>query len=309
LIEVILFLALDCAPCHQAIATSFAKTPMANSSGKVTQFRVAEFTHAPSSTKYKIEASGIVSIETPEAKARQRLDYFIGSGSHGQSFLFVRNRKLYEAPITNYAHKGWAASPGYESDKNSDWTRPVTRGCLWCHASGTRPIYGTLNSYADPVFTHGGISCERCHAVTNKHFNNPVKMEAEARNDVCRQCHLLAERRDLPGKSFFEFKPGMKLSGLVTYRSKAQTVEAPLGTTSHFERLEQSACAKASGEKLWCGTCHSPHPTVARDRNQACLTCHADQKGKRGGDCVTCHMPRNPAPDSGHAVFTDHWIR
>jgi hypothetical protein len=306
----LLFLfALDCAPCHAEIAASFAKTPMANSSGRVAGMAPAEFLHEPSQTRYTIGAGGTVKITTPEAKAQQRLDFFVGSGAHGRSYLFVRDRKLYQAPITLYAHKGWGASPGYERDKNSDWTRPVARECLWCHASGTRAIHGTVNTYAEPVFTHGGVACERCHASAAGHFNNPSKMSADARNDVCRQCHVLAGRRDLPGRSFFEYRPGMLLRELVTYETKPQSPETPLSTTSHFERLAASACAKASGDKLWCGSCHNPHPSAAADRNLSCLGCHSAQKGKRGGDCAGCHMPRNAAPDSGHAVFTDHWIR
>jgi hypothetical protein len=93
---------------------------MANSSGRIQSLQPAEYLHQPSSTRYTISSKATVTIETPAAKARQQLDFFIGSGTHGQSFLFLRNRKLFEAPITIYTHKGWGPSPGYENDKNSD---------------------------------------------------------------------------------------------------------------------------------------------------------------------------------------------
>jgi hypothetical protein len=287
-------LAIDCAPCHKEIAANFARTPMANSSGRVTQLPAARYIHSPSQTQYDISSTGRVAIATPEARATQQLNYFIGSGAHGRSFLFLRNQKLYEAPITHYAHKGWGPSPGYEKDKNSDWTRQITKDCLWCHTTGTEPQ---------------GLSCERCHAPDEKHFNKPTSLAVEARSDVCRQCHQLANRRDLPGKSFFDFKPGMRLDDLVRYETKPIQIETPLSTTSHFERLAESACAKSSGDKLWCGTCHSPHSSKAQDPNQSCRNCHVQNQCGRGVECAACHMPKNTAPDSSHAVFTDHWIR
>ena len=307
-IPLLLTLALDCTPCHAKIAASFAATPMANSSGRVTSLEPAKFLHQSSATRYSISSKAEVTITTPTAQARQQLHFFIGSGAHGRSFLFLRDHKLFEAPITLYTHKGWGPSPGYENDRNSDWTRPIARECLWCHASGARPIYGTANTYADPVFTHGGLTCERCHAASGKHFNNPAKLPPEARSDVCRQCHQLNGRTDLPGQSFFSFKPGMRLSDLVRYETKPQLPGTPLSTTSHFERLAASACAKSSGDRLWCGTCHNPHPVEAK--SNTCLACHTGNNVcRRGPDCASCHMPKNTAPDSGHAIFTDHWIR
>jgi len=99
----------------------------------------------------------------------------------------------------------------------------------------------------------------------------------------------------------------MLLSDLVSYQTKPQQPDTPLSTTSHFERLAASTCAKASGDKLWCGTCHNPHPT--KTSANACLKCHINNLCRRGPDCASFHMPKNTAPDSGHATFTDHWIR
>jgi hypothetical protein len=91
--------------------------------------------------------------------------------------------------------------------------------------------------------------------------------------------------------------------------------------TSHVENLAQSACKQASGDRLWCGTCHDPHtlPTAAQRVSwfrSKCLTCHqvdtctapsAARKAK-GDDCASCHMPRNPVTDAQHVVYTDHSI-
>jgi hypothetical protein len=92
--------------------------------------------------------------------------------------------------------------------------------------------------------------------------------------------------------------------------------------TSHAEDLARSACKKASGDKLWCGTCHDPHSVPAANDKAAyfrskCLTCHqtsdcrAPQSARvaNGDNCTACHMPRNPPSDVEHVVFTDHAIR
>jgi hypothetical protein len=94
---------------------------------------------------------------------------------------------------------------------------------------------------------------------------------------------------------------------------------APAGAfkvISHVEQLALSACARNSGGRLWCGTCHDPHdkPLQSVQYYRArCLTCHttnfpASHPG-RDTDCLSCHMPRRNAQDGGHTVFTDHRIQ
>lgn len=310
MILLLFFLAMeDCSQCHASIVKAYRQTPMAKSSGTLRELKTARFRHEPSKTTYKISGTQ-VAIETPVQTASQALQYFIGSGAHGTSYLFSRGNKLFQAPITLFREKGWAMSPGYEADDHSDWTRPVDRNCLWCHASGTRLIYGTVNQYANPPFSEGGIVCNRCHSAEGTHYNNPATLAPPARADVCRQCHMTGlSRADQPGHSFFEYRPGMNLNSLVDYRSAPQSVDGDLKVTGHFERLAMSKCQIASGDKLWCGTCHNPHPTSTVDPNTACRSCHASQTCQRGPDCNSCHMPKAPSREAGHSIFTDHWIR
>jgi predicted CXXCH cytochrome family protein len=88
------------------------------------------------------------------------------------------------------------------------------------------------------------------------------------------------------------------------------------------ENLAQSACKRASGDKLWCGTCHDPHTAPEPAEKAAyfrgkCLSCHQTQdcraaqlaRQANGDDCIACHMPRGPTSDIQHVVFTDHSIR
>ena len=124
-------------------------------------------------------------------------------------------------------------------------------------------------------------------------------------------------RIDRAGHSFGQYRPGESLSEYAAYFVMDAPGEKVLRTTSHVELLEESRCRKASGERLWCGTCHDVHTTPEnrvewyRDK---CLSCHGGESAGvvracgRGPDCVTCHMPRIPLPGA-HSSFTDHWIR
>jgi len=94
-----------------------------------------------------------------------------------------------------------------------------------------------------------------------------------------------------------------------------------LNVNSHFEKLQQSACKRASGDVLWCGTCHNPHAEPAAAARvdyyrTRCERCHQPSacreqraaRQKAQDDCVACHMPKSPVRDNLHAVYTDHSI-
>ncbi|MES1257733.1 MAG: cytochrome c3 family protein, partial [Acidobacteriota bacterium] len=84
-----------------------------------------------------------------------------------------------------------------------------------------------------------------------------------------------------------------------------------LKVTSHVEKLAASACKQASGDALWCGTCHDPHgggaSAAAAKTQAACVGCHQTAH-RRQEQCASCHMPRAKASDAGHGVLTDHSI-
>src|SRR5262249_26449665 len=89
----------------------------------------------------------------------------------------------------------------------------------------------------------------------------------------------------------------------------------PFKVISHAEQLALSACSRGSAGKLWCGTCHDPHPAApqtSRTYNARCETCHQKPLAKSHPtetNCIACPMTRQPAQDGGHTVFTDHRIR
>ncbi|HEY7392012.1 MAG TPA: multiheme c-type cytochrome, partial [Bryobacteraceae bacterium] len=331
-----------CASCHAAIYRSFLRTPMAHSSGRVgteepkETFDRTEFRDSHGAVTYHVgQETGKYFFEfrqqgTKEPiQGRRPLEYFVGSGAAARSYLFTLDGFLYEAPVAYYSNSAsWNSAPGYAGFDYPYLTRPINPGCLECHSSAIRRIAGTQNSYESPPFREGGVACERCHGPGSDHIAkrkpmvNPAKLGAAERDSICEQCHLSGEIRvPQAGKEEGDFQPGDRLAKYVTVFVRSGEPSL-LRVTSHVENLAQSACKRASGEKLWCGTCHDPHFVPDASEKAAyfrskCLTCHrtSDCKGARlerqtnGDNCTTCHMPRNPTADIDHVVFTDHSIR
>jgi tetratricopeptide (TPR) repeat protein len=173
------------------------------------------------------------------------------------------------------------------------------------------------------VFLEEAISCERCHGPSQEHLKhpgpgsivNPAKLAPAARDSICEQCHLVGVTQRIlnPGKHFADFHPGRQLEDVFTLYTRAGA--RAFRVISHAEQLALSACARGSQGKMWCGTCHDPHPQAAptpQFYNRICQTCHAGKLAKShpaATNCVTCHMARRSAQDGGHTVFTDHRIR
>jgi Tfp pilus assembly protein PilF len=297
-----------CQPCHTALFAAYSRTPMARSSGRVESLADAEFTAA--GHRYRI-ASNRLYFDRGSAG----IDYFVGSGAAGRSFLFQREGYLFELPVSWYSRKRlWEASPGYEREPDIRLDRAVDRTCLICHASRVQPVFGTQNRYGDPPFLEDGLGCERCHGPGSEHVRNPAavrlvnpaKLDAPLRDSVCAQCHLTGQARiERAGRRFAEFRAGQNLAEVVTY-FVWNSPRADLQVTSHVEKLAASACKRASGDALWCGTCHEPHTNTDKTQS-ACLGCHAGAH-HREQVCASCHMPKSAPSDAVHGVSTDHSI-
>lgn len=292
-------------------------TPMGTTSGIVTPSEefAGQIYHPASNTKYEIVAAP-QALEMRWRGQRLVLSFFIGSRRMGRSYAFLDNDYLYQAPVGYYATRhGWDMAPGYQSDKEPYLDRPITRDCLYCHASGARFADGTLNRILNLTELHG-VSCERCHGDGEKHaarpsrdnIVNPRRLSGAARDSVCEQCHLSGQARfPLPGKSLEDFRPGQELSDYLAVFTAATAPEG-IRVNSHAEALGRSRCRQAG---LWCGTCHNPHQSTASFREK-CLSCHGPDQcpspARNQEDCTECHMPKARAYDGGHTVFTDHSI-
>ncbi len=290
---------------------------------------------------YRRRRKAIASSEFSRAdsgvRGQRSLTWFVGSGRVARSYLSSLEGFLFQSPVSYYSLAGkWDISPGYQQHRFVHLTRAVGTGCLQCHASGLQPVAGTQNRFGDPPFWEGGVSCERCHGPGKNHVAkmisgnrkgpaeivNPVKLDAARRDSVCAQCHLTGAAR-IPrahGKDD-SYRAGALLSDHFAYFVWTGAGSSTMGANSHFEKLQQSSCKRASGERLWCGSCHDPHSEPEpskradfyRSRCQKChelSACKEDLPARRKAqdDCIACHMPKGQVRDTEHAVFTDHTI-
>lgn len=320
---------LACRDCHASEVAGYARSPM-NHSLRIagTEPRGVVTTSKGSISAQSSLGSSLQILDSAGTRSEFHVDYVIGSGRHASGYLIDIDNHLFQSPIAYYrSRRGYGLAPGFESNADPDFTRPITPGCLFCHAGEAVPVSGTRNEYVSPPFHALTIGCSRCHGSAAEHLAdpgsgniiNPGKLAAAERNSICEQCHLIGVARVLnPGKNFGDFKPGEPLEKTFTVY---HNVPVP-GTTGNFrvisqaEQLALSLCARRSNGKLWCGTCHDPHYLPAEPiayYRAKCLLCHdaafPGNHPSKTSNCIGCHMPRRDTTDGGHTAFTDHRIQ
>jgi hypothetical protein len=339
-----------CAGCHRAIYEHYEATPMARASGPALDgLMEGSFTHEASGVHYRIfkrdgaagehDGAGWLSYARPETAAggylngEVKLAYFVGSNTRGRTYLFERDGYWFETPVNWYAKKRvWDMAPNYLNAREMPLTLPVDANCLHCHVSGVAAaLPGARNHFAAAPFAHGGIGCASCHGDAAEHVwtkgkaavLNPAKLNAARRDSVCLQCHLEGETAVYRlGHSLATYRPGDALFDSVAYFVHQGEVGPHGRATSQYEALLQSACKRASGERMTCTTCHDPHSSqttaTAVERvayyRAKCLSCHTGAKYATAHhpeqpDCATCHMPRAASEDIAHEQVTDHRIQ
>ncbi len=332
-----------CAGCHKEISQSFRQTGMGRSMSSA----------ASSVADLHLKASGPISNGPPnrifESFARDgilfqtesgeqagkfvfrstyRMDYAIGSGEHGLSFLSLRGRHLFQAPLSWYAStNAWDLSPGYDRI-DFGLSRPIPTGCIACHSARPQPVPDRGGLFEDPPFLELPIGCENCHGPGEAHVShptsqtivNPARLKPRLADNVCMFCHENGDSRILlPGKAYSDFRPGTYLGDTVAI-FKMRTTKGDTDVLEHNDAMEHSRCFRASQGKLSCITCHDPHRRI--DRSQAaafyrekCFTCHNDSSCKLplasrqpNDDCAGCHMPKRPSGQIAHTALTNHRI-
>jgi len=347
-----------CKGCHPEIYATFMQTGMGQSFGAATKEKSAadfnpahalvydsalDFYYKPywENNAYYIMEFRLDGRDTVH-KRIQKVDYIVGSGQHTNSHLFSSNGYLYQAPITFYTQKQrWDLAPGFEKGASSRFKRLIEIECMSCHNGYPDFVANSENKYNS---LKSGIDCERCHGPGSLHVHdrqnsipvdtskgpdysivNPRRLPAELQNNVCQRCHLQGIAVLNDGKTFFDFRPGMKLSQVMNvFMPEYEGARDKMIMASHVERMKKSQCYLQSGQ-MSCITCHNPHVSVKfTPRSQylnACQKCHSNApeqkqctelpatRALKNNDCVTCHMPRNSSIDIPHVAVTDHFIR
>jgi hypothetical protein len=322
-----------CASCHQAQAEGFRHTPMGRSLSPIgdiaaqerydpktnNPFQALGYTFEVVSRAGKIyhrqlrkEPLGKVITEHED-----EVQFALGSGNHGRSYLFVREGHLYLSPISWFSEKRiWDLSPGFEDVSLSG--RPIRADCLLCHCNQARAVHDTENGYEQPIFNGYAIGCERCHGPGELHVRsrrqgeaiedwdntivNPNRLAPSLREAVCEQCHLLGKHRVLRrGREISDYRPGLPLHLFRSVFVSAPEVADSDDDVNQVEQMYSSRCFRSSQGKLGCISCHDPHDRPPPDKReayyrQACLQCHpfpdSSSPDRGGGRGRGCSLPR-----------------
>lgn len=344
-----------CISCHSNVHATFAETGMGQSFGKANLEKTAasfgphalvyddknDFYYYPyfKDSIFYIDEFRLDGKDTIHKRTEQ-VDYIIGSGHHTNSHIIDVNGYIFQAPITYYTQEGiWDLAPGFGDKENKRFSRSLDTECLTCHNHYPTFQEGSSNKVLDMPL---GIQCERCHGPGSLHAKeklagnivdtaatadytivNPRRLSRELQMDLCMRCHLQGTTILQPGKTFFDFKPGMELSSIMnTFLPRSSGSDRKFIMASQADRLRQSPCYVNS--EMTCISCHNPHQSVRtlpeNFFNKKCQSCHQSRQvetcseepaimAAKNNDCISCHMPKAGSLDIPHISITDHNIQ
>lgn len=233
------------------------------------------------------------------------VEFAVGSGKRGRSYLLNREGLLFMSPVTWYTegHR-FDLSPGYAPASHPRFSRRASDGCLACHAGLMATDDSGPHRYSANPFREESIGCERCHGPGREHIDfhsvprteksfatapekdpivNPANLSPILRDDICNQCHLQGVERILRyGRSEFDFRPGDRLSDIWATFVRGDRIDPSGSSTravSQVEQMHASECYLKSNGQLTCTSCHDPHQSPAPEQRLAfyrtsCLNCH-----------------------------------
>ena len=347
-----------CRGCHEEIYVNYRRMAMGRSMSPA-----VEATHAPArgritvhsekldryfevfrdegqlyQSEYALDESGGKVFENVH-----KLEYAVGSGVNGVTYIVRRGDHLFEAPLSYYARaRKWALSPGYEF-VDVGFNRPVHAACLACHAGRPMSVKDREGLYRDPPFEELAIGCENCHGPGKLHVEkrlskmesaedidltivHPLKMPARIAEGICMNCHQGGDARVLqPGKNYEDFRPGTHLNDtLAIFKLPAERGGArESDLLEHQFSMELSACFRESRGELSCFGCHEIHDQPASAAKagyyrEKCFQCHDNEscaqpldwrmRRKPANHCAGCHMPRRDIDVISHSSLTNHRI-
>ncbi len=352
---------MACAECHAGIAKSYQSHSMAHSLSEVLEEPVEDYKgnhtfETYPGCKYIIAASneGVTHSERLLDEADHVIyeqevpvQFAIGSGKRGRSYLINRNGPLYMSPVTWYTEKQrFGLSPGYAEKQHPRFSRRLSDGCLTCHSGRTASLNDGPHRFESSPFLEKSIGCERCHGPGQDHIAfhqsegrdvnaesdsdpivNPARLSLQLSDEICYQCHLQGVERVLRyGRSEYDFRPGERLSdtwAIFVQGSRIDHTNRSTRAVSQVEQMLESECYQRSEGQFGCTSCHDPHSSPSPQNRvdffrSKCLACHEQQisdcsapqaeRLKRDNSCINCHMPKLDASDVPHTSQTDHRV-
>jgi hypothetical protein len=314
-----------CAQCHRKESEFYKLTPHARDSGLATAKNIVGSFSPGHNVLHTANPNLIVNmVAAPDgfyqsavnladqSRLSERFDIAIGSGRHGQTYLYWQNDLLYEMPASYWTfNHGWVISPGFPAGQ-VHFDRVIVPRCLECHASYFTSLAPPPNRFQKDSLVLG-IGCERCHGPGAQHVAhersaaithseklhdtivNPAHLTRDRQLDLCALCHAGAVE---PIRPPLTFVAGDNIHDYLAI--PPPTPDAPPDVHGNqVGALEQSKCFTSSTKT--CSTCHNVHvkPENADAFSPHCLGCHeisacgryATLGSRIRTKCVDCHMP------------------
>jgi Cytochrome c3 len=321
----------ECSRCH-AEETAHTSTPMQRAAMRAKDAAVmnSALPLSLSSAPFQYAlASGNAGIEYSVSKETQKLsrplEWIMGAGELGQTFLYEIDDHWYESQLSYYVHAPKLdTTPGHSDDSTADLTAALgqrlsgedAQRCFGCHTTRSMTTEGF-----SPLLAVPGLGCEACHGPGREHVDMMGKAKSSAGNGGQTDGAAIFNPAKLSPVDSVDFCGSCHRTWADVAFSKGT------GTTIvRFQpyRLELSKCwGKNGDERLTCVACHDPHEPLDRDLgsyDRKCLQCHTKGASehpssrvakvcpKATQQCVTCHMPKVEVANM-HGEFTDHDIR
>ena len=327
-----------CKNCHRSIFDHFIHTAHNLTSAEAGETTVkGSFSKGKNLFAYSYYAkvamekrdSGLYQVEYDKnftEKQAYPIDIVLGSGTRGQSYLYWKNNKLFQLPVSYFTLAGkWSNSPGYPMYQPL-FNRLITARCLECHTTYFKTLSVNNHPSSAEEFDRGqaiyGVQCESCHGPAKKHVEfyeknsdaairgkyiiNPSSFNRQQQIDMCAYCHGGIRQSN---KAAFDFHPGDTLSYENGGDNTAVNTENLEVHDNQYALLKASKCFRMS-KNMSCNTCHNTHEQERGNLalfSQKCLSCHSVANGNfckmapsLGAasitkNCIDCHMPEKPS--------------
>ena len=329
----------SCIGCHSDQAarppTAMARAAMpANEATFLPQGPPATASLRPFTYAIFAKPGGIdYSVTEGTRKLEHSLDWVLGAGELGRTFLYQVDGRWYQSEVTLYTHAPSldittglpsASGTGLLSALGQALSPSEARTCFACHT-----VHATTSAGFNPLHAEAGLGCEACHGPGRAHANanEPGKQPKDAHRDAGQGPPIFNPSRLSPVDSI-DFCGACHRTFVDATLSTAHATSTAVVRFQPY-RLEESKCWRATqDERLTCVACHDPHEQLSHNLatyDRHCLECHAMNANTRNANtrnaahqgkacpqstngCVRCHMPKVEIA-SMHGTFTDHFIR
>jgi hypothetical protein len=329
--------AAACAGCHRSIYDTYIATAHFNTSSPASRSNVKGSFTAPHNVFNYSNDIKVVMEERDSAlfqagylkgvlKEAHRFDIIIGSGQKAQTYLYWKDGKYFQLPLSYFVPvHDWANSPGFPPS-HPKFDRMIPSTCFGCHSSmvalkNVQMVGRSLSEEFEKNQLIYGIDCERCHgpaaAHAAFHTEHPGQKKAmhikpvgtlnnRQKLDMCALCHSGLKT---PQRSAFDFRPGDALSDYFfpDLSRPARPSELDVHGTQ-YQLFTASKCFIKS-TNMNCSSCHNPHRNERKSLqafSQRCMECHntaghsfCKMKGLPAAtlaeNCIDCHMPALPS--------------